>query len=357
MQTITLKLELQKPTKEKISMYYKMTEINTAFSNWLLHYENIKTATSKVFRLFSEEKFPSAIVNQTIREVKSKRNHQRAKKFQRLWCGFNNQNLRVEKDHQLYKVSFPTLHKRIGVPVFVKKYQQYWLDRLLSGKVKQGASELYEKRGRWFMAITLSFEVKQNSSEQGMKMMGIDVGLRQLAVASVGTSTIFFNGREMAYKRRRFASRRRELGKAKKLSAIRTLKDKESRWMKDTNHKISRQIITFAWENGVHLIRMEDLAGIRHSAKSRKEPGRNLHSWAHAQLQQFIQYKAQMKGIQVQYVNPKHTSQMCKNGHVNKRNRNGDRFYCIECGYQSHAEVNASINIAKAISGLSKKGL
>ncbi|MBP2076695.1 hypothetical protein [Oceanobacillus polygoni] len=45
MQTITLKLELQKPTKEKIAMYRKMTVINTAFSNWLLHVDGLQTAT------------------------------------------------------------------------------------------------------------------------------------------------------------------------------------------------------------------------------------------------------------------------------------------------------------------------
>jgi hypothetical protein len=36
-------------------------------------------------------------------------------------------------------------------------------------------------------------------------------------------------------------------------------KDKESRWMKDLNHKISRQIVNFAVANGVGIIRMEDL--------------------------------------------------------------------------------------------------
>lgn len=347
MQTITLKLELLNPTKEKVSIYRKMTEINTAFSNWLLHSRDLKAATSKIFRLYSDETFPSAVVNQTIHTVKTKKKNQKAKKFRRLWCGFNNQNLKVEKENRLYKVSFPTLEKRIGVPIIVKAYQQRWLDKLLSGEARQGTAELYEKRGRWFVAITLSFKVEQKPVYQGQhKTMGIDIGLRQLAVASIGTTSIFFCGNEMAYRRRHFASHRRKLGKAKKLHAIRKSKSRESEWMKDTNHKISRQIVNFALENGVHLIRMEDLTGIRHARKSRKEAGRNLHSWSHYQFQAFIEYKAKMAGITVEYVTPKYTSQMCKCGHVDKRNRNVDAFLCIGCGYKSHADVNAAINIA-----------
>ncbi|TQR09856.1 RNA-guided endonuclease TnpB family protein [Psychrobacillus soli] len=356
MQTITLKLELQKPTQAKMSMYRKMTEVNTAFSNWLLHFDELKTATSKVFGLYSDERLPSAIVNQTIRTVKSKKKNQKAKTFRRLWCSFNNQNFKVERENGLFKVSFPTFEKRIGVPIISKDHQKRWLDKLLSGNVKQGTTELYEKRGRWFVAITLSFVVEQKQARQGEpKTMGIDIGLRQLAVATAGTTSIFFPGNEMAYRRRRFASRRRKLGEAKKLHTIRKSKNKESEWMKDANHKISRHIVDFALENGVHLIRMEDLTGIRHSKKSRKEAGRNLHSWSHYQLQLFIEYKAKMAGLSIEYVNPKHTSVTCKCGHIDKRSRKTDTFCCTQCGYLSHADVNASINIAKAVSGLSTR--
>ncbi len=86
--------------------------------------------------------------------------------------------------------------------------------------------------------------------------MGIDNGLNYLAVCSIGTTSLFFRGNEAAFVRRKFASRRRSLGQNKKIYAIKKSKDKESRWMKNMNHKISRQIVDFALENGVRLIRM-----------------------------------------------------------------------------------------------------
>ncbi|MEW5323990.1 transposase, partial [Geobacillus thermoleovorans] len=74
------------------------------------------------------------------------------------------------------------------------------------------------------------------------------------AVASVGTKSLFFKGNPCAFIRRRYAPLRRRLGKAKKLHMIRKIGDKESCWMKDMNHKISRQIVRFALANGVGVI-------------------------------------------------------------------------------------------------------
>lgn len=61
------------------------------------------------------------------------------------------------------------------------------------------------------------------------------------------------------------------MGKAKKMDAI------KKSWMKDLNHKISRQIVHFAVTNGVGLIRLEDLTGIRYTVKyQKKKPGGHI---------------------------------------------------------------------------------
>ena len=128
-------------------MYRKMTDIITKFANWLLAFDELKHATSKHFNQYSDEKFPSAIVNQTIRQVKSKKKNQKAKEFRSFWCGFNNQNCKIEKENEMYKVSFPTLEKRIGVPVVTETYQKHWLDKILSGEAKRLEELLVLHRG------------------------------------------------------------------------------------------------------------------------------------------------------------------------------------------------------------------
>uniref|UniRef100_UPI0004738271 transposase n=1 Tax=Geobacillus thermocatenulatus TaxID=33938 RepID=UPI0004738271 len=237
MPTITLKLDLYKPTKAKQDMYERMTEVNTAFANWLLNHPKLNQATSKLFKAFSSQRFPCAVVNQTIREVKSQKKNQKTKKFRTFWCCFNNQNVKVEKKGAFYTVSFPTLEKRIGVPVVTRPYQEAWMNRLLDGTAKQGAAKLYKKRKKWCLAIAITFDVKPRHET---KVMGVDLGLRYIAVASVGTKSWFFKGNQCAFVRRRYAALRRRLGQAKKLQMIRKIGRKESRWMKDQNHKISR---------------------------------------------------------------------------------------------------------------------
>jgi hypothetical protein len=51
-------------------MYERMTKVNTNFANWLWVHTEATKATSKIFKEFSSETFPSAVVNQTIRDVK-----------------------------------------------------------------------------------------------------------------------------------------------------------------------------------------------------------------------------------------------------------------------------------------------
>ncbi len=182
--------------------------------------------------------------------------------------------------------------------------------------------------------------------------MGIDIGLRQLAVASVKTpkgkeiNRQFHNGKQAGFIRKKYRSLRRKLGQSKKIKAIKTINDKEQRWMTDLNHKISRQLIDLAVQGQVGTIIMENLENIRNTAKSLNRADRNLHSWTFYQLQQFIEYKAELAGIKVEYINPKYTSQSySKCAKVKKSNRKANLYSC-ECGNRIHSDLNASRNIA-----------
>ncbi|NJL09425.1 MAG: transposase [Calothrix sp. SM1_7_51] len=56
-----------------------------------------------------------------------------------------------------------------------------------------------------------------------------------------------------------------------------------------------------------------------------------------------IAWLALKSGKPVILVNPKHSSTECPAcGHVDKSNREGEKFLCTECGYTSHADTKAS---------------
>ena len=52
------------------------------------------------------------------------------------------------------------------------------------------------------------------------------------------------------------------------------------------------------------------------------------------------------EGITLIKVNPAYTSQTCSRcGSIHKESRNGEKFLCVDCGYELNADFNASINI------------
>ena len=183
-------------------------------------------------------------------------------------------------------------------------------------------------------------------------IMGIDVGIKCPAVAvdSNGRTKFYGNGRQNRYIRRKFYSRRKKLGKQKKLRAIKKFKDKEARWMKDQDHKISRAIVNDAVKQGVSIIRMETLEGIRaritysSTTSASRKNNRSKNSWSFYRLQQDIEYKAALEGIRVEYVNPAYTSQICP--HCGVLNKANDRLYtCSACGYTTHRDRLGAINV------------
>ena len=314
-QTVTLRLKLYEPTKVKQEMYQLMADRTTDFANrYLSLLPEARPRTSKGAAEISE-KLPSCVLCHAIRDIKSKK---KVKRFNRLWPAFSYQNFRVEKEISgdggaAYKVSFPTLEKWVGVPVVVTPYQKKYLELLLSGRVKQGSARLVKCGKDWYIHLSLTISVEQERKPE--KIMGIDLGLIDLLVASVGGQTLFFSGGELAYIRRHYANLRRKLQKSGAHKALKELGDKEHRWVTDVNHKISRAVIEFAKSHGVTKIRLEYLTGARWTKQQRKEQredhGKSLHYWPYNQLRRFIEYKAALAGIQVELVNPDMTTLTC----------------------------------------------
>ncbi len=351
MQTITLRLKLHRPTLAKQSLYRELTRRTTALANNLVAAGRPRTLTSKTAAPYLPARIPSAVLNQALRDTAAAKNVER---FRVLPPSYNNQNLRIEKAGDFWTASFPTHEGRVRVPLAATQRQVVFLERLGSA-VKQGAARLYEKRGRWYLALSITVQV---TPCVGTGVAGVDLGLRNLAVINSGGQTLFFSGDHAAYVRRRLSNLRRRMGQARALQAIRRMKDREARWMKDHDHQISRRIVDWCLARGVGTIRLENLEGIRLRRKrDRRDRGRSLHAWSFRRLQQYIAYKATLAGIKVEWVVPANTSRACPAcGVIDKANRNGIRFSCRSCGHTGHADAIGALNISRAISGLAKAG-
>lgn len=356
-QALTIKLKLHDPTRAKQEMYQTMADRCTDFANRYLSLDKRERPKTSKGAAEISEKLPSCVLCQAIRDIKAK---PKAKRFKRLWPSFSYQNFRVEKELSqnggaVWKASFPTLERRVGVPVIVTPYQEKYLNLLFAGKARQGSARLVKHGKGWCIHLSLTITVEQTGKPE--KTMGVDLGLIDLLVASSYGQTLFFSGKELTYIRRRYAELRQKLQKAGAHRALKRLGDKEHRWVTDANHKVSRAVVDFAVAHGVTKIRLEDLTGARwtrvQKKEQRKDPGRSLHYWPFYQLRQFIEYKAALAGIEVEFVNPDLTTLTCSRcGEAAKSRPKARWFTCPRCKRIKHVDVNGADNIAEAISGL-----
>jgi len=304
--------------------------------------------STKDFRAY----LPSAVKNQALRDARSVFKRSLELGFlpvlKKPICQWNNQNWHIEQGLLILPVcrDGKTQQERIRCA-----------ELPMSGKA--GILRIKKKRDKWIADIALTQEDAPPSS--GQTTMGIDLGIKVPAVAYVsGKGTRFFgNGRNLRHMRRPFYARRKKLQQAKKTRAFKKSRGKERRWMKDVNHKLSRQIINHAHEQSVGTIKIEILQGIRkgttstsRGAKARKN-NRMKNSWSFYQLSMFITYKAERLGIKVEQVDPAYTSQECPACGV--RNKATDRTYvCSDCGWHGHRDTVGAINISRR-AGLSDK--
>ncbi len=252
---------------------------------------------------------------------------------------WNNQNFAIQSGHVSFPIWNNNKSRRLLLKAMISDYQAGLLEN------KLGTLRITKKSGKYIAQIAVTIEEAQPIGKQ---VVGVDLGLKVPAVAATegGKVKFFGNGRQNKFVKRRFRSTRKKLGKAKKLRAVKKTNNKEQRWMRDSNHKVSRQIIDFAKANNASMIRLEKLSGIRQTARTSRKNEKNLHTWSFYRLAQYIEYKAKLDGITVEYVDPKYTSQTCPV--CNTRNHARDRKYKCSCGFVTHRDILGAKNIINA---------
>ena len=63
-------------------------------------------------------------------------------------------------------------------------------------------------------------------------------------------------------------------------------------------------------------------------------------------MAQYIEYKAILEGIKVEFVKPEYTSQICSV--CGEKNKANDRKYKCKCGFKTHRDILGARNIINA---------
>jgi putative transposase len=246
---------------------------------------------------------------------------------------------RIMAFHGLEEVSLMTLQGRIVFPMQMGDYQRVQLHRA------KGQADLILVDGTFYLLATI--DTPEEPPMIPERFLGVDLGIVNLATDSEGES---YTGTLVEAVRQRCMTARQTYQSTHTKSAKRRLKKmarNESRFRRDVNHTISKQLVAHAQDTKAALS-LEDLTGIRDRMTVRKGQRNKQHGWSFRQLREFIAYKAQRLGIPLVFVDPRNTSRTCSQcGHVDKRNRRSQaEFSCLRCGHTLHADLNAARNLA-----------
>lgn len=226
--------------------------------------------------------------------------------------------------------------KRVRTTVVVP---QWFIDKYDIKPNNVQAGTLVHKDGRW--TLNLTYRIPAIARTCGTDVVGVDRGLYNLVTLSTGVK---YSSKRIIERKRRYQFQRSRLQSKGTRSARRRLKSvsgREKRFVRDANHCITKKM---SKDTSVGTYVLEDLSGIR-SQRRNKQMRTWLGGWSFYEFQTQLEYKCARVGIEVVYVDPRYTSQRCNAcGKIDKNNRRKSRYVC-SCGYTSHSDVNASLNI------------
>ena len=197
----------------------------------------------------------------------------------------------------------------------------------------------------------VSITVLENPVMQPLQWLGVDLNATGhcAVIANETTGKVLKLSKKANHIHLKYKNSRKKLQKQSRYKQVKKIKNRESRIVRDLNHKISRRIVDEAVKNRAGIV-LEDLKGIRKTKKQAKSFKYSLNSWSFFQLKQFLEYKAKLLGIPVVKIDPRYTSQQCgRCGLLGERT--GKKFKC-SCGNVEHADVNAAFVIAKRHTGM-----
>lgn len=249
-----------------------------------------------------------------------------------------------------------------------------WMRFFASRQIPDGFSlrsvTVRQKADGWYIACSIeNLTIPQSQPknlEQINSVIGGDLGVKKLLALSNGEQ--FKNPQFEKQLERTKTIRQRRASRKKKGSKNQCIAYQR---LAKIDQKIVNQRTDYQWKVANHLVGLaevivlEDLniKGMQKRCQPKQdENGKYLKngqsakralnrlirdcSWGELKLK--IQSVAEKFGCIVVEVDPKYTSQQCSNcGHIDKDNRDKEKFVCTNCGHIADADNQAATNIGK----------
>lgn len=192
----------------------------------------------------------------------------------------------------------------------------------------------------------VSLQVKMPCAEKRdlVRVVGVDVGLKEFAVLS--DQTVIPNPRIARKAEKQMRIAQRKVSRAKRGSKGR---ERTKRQVAVLSRKIANTRKTFLHQTSAALVKQYDgiaVEALNVSKMVHTTMARSIHDASWSAWFEMLKYKAARAGVQLIAVNPHNTSQLCSGCGAIVRKRLQDRTHaCLECGLVLDRDHNAALNI------------
>jgi IS605 OrfB family transposase len=111
--------------------------------------------------------------------------------------------------------------------------------------------------------------------------------------------------------------------------------------------RIGQALKQIGWSD-IRVLCIEDLKHVKRGKRGTfsRTQNRRLSHWLYAHVVDLLARHCEERGIRLERKHPAYTSQYCSVCHRwDRRNRSGNRFNCVHCGYAAHADFNSAHNL------------
>ncbi|WP_366933217.1 transposase [Nostoc sp. NMS7] len=275
--------------------------------------------------------------------------------------------------------NFTSFTYQMGVKVQSSKiylpklgWMRFFNSRLIPDGFTIKAATIRKRQDGWYVSIRIEDKAIPNYASKPLdevnSILGCDLGITKLVHLS--DSFQIDNPKFSTNKKTKRTSYIRQRRVSKKVKGSKNRKKAASR-LGRFHKKITDKRVAYQWavankivSRKVDAIALEDLnvSGMMRRCKVKvdENTGRFLKNgqsrkkglnraisdagWSELILK--IEYLAEKQGKVVIKINPRHSSQECRRcGHIDKSNRDGEKFICTQCGYHEHADIGAAKTI------------
>lgn len=277
-----------------------------------------------------------------------------------------------------HKHAYPTRWKEesisiVGNTVFLKlaiwnKHRQKPIKLKIPDSV---AKFLRDKRIKlvdliWDNRLVLSIcfdDGKKSVESKGDTYAGIDLGeIHSISAASEKGHAVIVTGRKLRsinrFRNKKLAEISKKQSRCVKYSrrwkklqkAKRYILNKADAQVRDCTHKISKAFVDWAVDHKIKHVYVGNVEGVQRNTRrgpKRKRRSRctsqKLSNWNFGKLLQYLDYKLELKGIELEKISEAYSTQTCPV--CGRRHKPSGRNYRCSCGYTAHRDIHGAMNI------------